>query len=434
MKVRLLLIIAIVSATTVLLTAFSGGYPSGAPAGYTGSPGDGHNCTSCHNGSSSATTGMISTNIPSSGYFPDSTYQITVSVTGSGAKGFEVSPQNAAGTQLGTLVAGSNNHLTGGTKYITQNAKINSTPATWIFSWTAPTSGTGDVTFYAAYCISKPVTKVESITVIENTAVPLSVTATANPSSVCLGGSSQLNCIPWGGSGTYTYSWSSSPSGFTSAIQNPVAQPTMTTVYTVVVNDGVNNASGQTSIIVQPAPTVYVGGDTTVCTKASLFWLGGYCTAFSSVLWTSSGDGIFNNPAQSGTYYNPGPGDKAAGSVNLTLTASPLIPCLNPVNAVKHVLFDPCTGIGKGTNMNTHLIVRPNPAHGSAKLLIPGLSDRKISYSVYSIDGKIMISGQTDLLSGEFIGKLDISALPSGIYYLRVVAGNDVFSSKMIVE
>ena len=83
-------------------------YPGGAPAGYTGSPGDAQNCTKsgCHNGTAATVSGWITSNIPPAGYTPATTYNITVTVTGSGNHGFEVSPQNVAGTLLGTLIAG----------------------------------------------------------------------------------------------------------------------------------------------------------------------------------------------------------------------------------------------------------------------------------------------------------------------------------------
>lgn len=250
MKLKLFILLAALSAATIVLMAFSSMYPNGAPAGYTGSPGDAKNCVYCHNGSASTTSGMISTNIPSTGYLHDSTYTITVAVTGSGWKGFEVSPQNVVGTQLGTLIAGTNSHLTGGTKYITQSARISSTPATWVFQWKAPAAGTGDVTFYAAYCISKPVTKLENITVTENVTTPLSVEVTANPDTLNLGDSTQLNAIASGGSGTYTYSWSSVPAGFTSTLQHPWVKPLVNTFYAVEVSDGTNVVSGSVTVTV----------------------------------------------------------------------------------------------------------------------------------------------------------------------------------------
>ena len=142
----------ILSAAAILLfSSYALIYPGGSPAGYSGSPGDGKNCTTCHGGTATTTAGLITSNIPVSGYAPGQTYLITATnnLTGSGAYGFEVSPQNAAGTQLGTLVAGTGSKLVSGSKYVTQSI-ANSTTKSWTFSWIAPTAGTGQVTFYGA--------------------------------------------------------------------------------------------------------------------------------------------------------------------------------------------------------------------------------------------------------------------------------------------
>ena len=243
----------------VLFGAFGGDensdYPSGAPAGYTGSPGDGKNCTQCHNGSASNVADWITSDIPPEGYTPGTNYSITVTVTGSGWKGFEVSPQNVPGDLLGTLTAGANNHLTGSGKYVTQNARSNANPATWSFTWTAPAAGTGPVTFYGAFCVSEPVTKLCTLDVNEYTPpVPLSVIASATPSVIYLGETSQLNAEASGGSGSYTYSWTSVPAGFTSDIPDPVVQPAQTTKYFIEVNDGNGSVSDSVEVTVNSWP------------------------------------------------------------------------------------------------------------------------------------------------------------------------------------
>ena len=121
----------ILAAVAILATAYSGDntdYPGGAPAGYTGSPFDGKNCTTCHGGNASNVTGWITSDVPASGYVPGNNYSITVTVTGNGKKGFEVSPQDAAGNLVGTLIAGTGSELTGSGKYITQSSAISIKP------------------------------------------------------------------------------------------------------------------------------------------------------------------------------------------------------------------------------------------------------------------------------------------------------------------
>lgn len=146
------------SSAIILFGSFALMYPSGAPEAVTGSPGDGANCVKCHGGTATTTAGLITSDIPAGGYVAGQTYLITATnnLTGSGKYGFEVSPQNAAGIQLGTLVAGTGSKLvSGGTKYITQS-NASSTTSTWTFSWIAPQAGTGQVTFYGAMARNYP--------------------------------------------------------------------------------------------------------------------------------------------------------------------------------------------------------------------------------------------------------------------------------------
>jgi hypothetical protein len=155
----------------ILLSSFSGNdlmYPGGAPAGYTGSPADGLNCTHCNNGSASTVQNWITSDVGPEGYLPGQTYAITCTVTGSGKKGFEVSPQNGAGDLLGTLIAGSGSKLVGSNKYITHTSSSNSNPKIWTFQWVAPVAGTGSVTFYGAFALSTSSTKLSTLVIPEN--------------------------------------------------------------------------------------------------------------------------------------------------------------------------------------------------------------------------------------------------------------------------
>ncbi|HRY32586.1 MAG TPA: T9SS type A sorting domain-containing protein [Bacteroidales bacterium] len=171
MKKRYTLIIwtsALVMAGAIVVSAFS---PTGAPAGYTGSPGDGQNCTSCHGGTATNVNNWISSNIPPSGYVPGQTYQITATNNHSGSAkfGFQVSPQSLSGTLMGTLTAGTNNKLVGNNKYVT-HMLANNTDNVWTFDWTAPVAGSGTVTFYGAFARGNPgPVALSTLAVTENT-------------------------------------------------------------------------------------------------------------------------------------------------------------------------------------------------------------------------------------------------------------------------
>lgn len=166
-----------------LTQSFSGGEhgtrtPTGAPAGHTGSPGDGQNCTVCHGGTATQVSGILTSDVPASGYLAGQTYNFTVTLAGTGRKGFQASPQNQTGTLLGTLTAGAGNQLVGfNNKYVTHSIAQNTQTATWNFQWTAPVvPGTGNVTMYIAGVISQPNVRLSSLLLSENYSVGISET------------------------------------------------------------------------------------------------------------------------------------------------------------------------------------------------------------------------------------------------------------------
>lgn len=161
-KTKIVTAAVMLAVSSVFIVEFSssaGANASGAPSGNTGSPGDGATCTSCHTGSSAATqAGLITSTVPLTGYVPGQTYTITGTITASGKTkfGFQVSPQNAAGIQKGTMTVtnSANTQLVGSGKYMTHKfagTAFSSGTATWSFDWTAPAAGTGDVTFYGSF-------------------------------------------------------------------------------------------------------------------------------------------------------------------------------------------------------------------------------------------------------------------------------------------
>ncbi len=158
---KLIFTISILGAMTLALMLDSTSTysnPSGAPERCSGSPGDGETCanSNCHNGTASARDGMITSDIPTSGYIPGTLYTITVSITQSGVTrwGFALSPQTQAGNVIGTLAVSNTTQtqLKSSGNYITHKTAGNSGSGTksWSMHWTAPTAGTGDVPFYAS--------------------------------------------------------------------------------------------------------------------------------------------------------------------------------------------------------------------------------------------------------------------------------------------
>lgn len=172
--------------TTLVLGLFFIGFnqltsnPTGAPAGYSGSPADGQTCANCHGGTASNTDNVLTSDVPAAGYVPGTNYTITVTINGaSSRKGFQVSPQSNSGMLIGTLTAGSGNAIVG-SKYITHTSAKTTNPGTWTFTWTAPSAGTGAVNFYGAFVSNKNNITKQVLTVNEQTSTGVSTPLDAN--------------------------------------------------------------------------------------------------------------------------------------------------------------------------------------------------------------------------------------------------------------
>jgi gliding motility-associated-like protein len=119
---------------------------------------------------------------------------------------------------------------------------------------------TATTTFILRVADSIDCISVDSVTIFVEGA-PLTVNPAALPDTLCLGETVQLLANAAGGSGTYTYNWTSVPPGFTSILANPTATPSVTTTYFVEVNDGVAVETGEVTVTVNPLPEVYAGAD-----------------------------------------------------------------------------------------------------------------------------------------------------------------------------
>jgi len=150
------------------------------------------------------------------------------------------------------------------------------TPTSWLWSFTPSTityvSGTDQnsqhpqVQFNAngLYTVELTATNgggsdTETKTGYINAGDVFEVIATATPDEICFGESSQLHAIVSGGSGSYTFLWSSSPPGFFSNLQHPTVEPEETTTYTVEVNDGSQSDFDDVTVIVNLLPVITLG-------------------------------------------------------------------------------------------------------------------------------------------------------------------------------
>ena len=417
----------------LFLSSYTILYPNGAPAAKTGSPGDGSNCTECHGGSPTTTAGLITSTIPVTGYVAGQTYQITATnpLTGSGKMGFEVSPQNVAGTQLGTLVAGTGSHLvTGGTKYVT-HTNANTTTNTWTFGWIAPAAGTGAVTFYGAFARNKPgPVTLSSLTIQEAVAAPGGAGPIAGPTSVCKNNTETYSVGAI--SGATSYVWTVSPGatiqsgqGTTSVQVSFGASAVSGNISVYGTNTGGNGAASNLSVSVGSVPAIPATPDGPSMVNLQNTTTSNYTTSTgaNSYIWQL-------NPATAGTI--AGNSENALVTWNLSFIGNAEISVHGvnscgdgPWSVVKTTQVINTTGIDENdasirvnsglTNGNFSLVM--NTEAQQAKVVLLDLAGRQMLKTTISGQGIHTIEHQ----------------LKPGIYIILVEAGSTVLKQKILI-
>lgn len=181
----------------------------------------------------------------------------------------------------------------------------------------SPTSQTTyTVTGYVGVCPSNPV----SVTVYVDPTPTPSITGT---STVCENSTGEIYSTT-NNTGN-TYSWSISGGTIVSG-QNTNSITVNwgsagTGSLSVTESNGSCQATDNFTVTIESAPTVNAGQDNQVC-EGNNITLTGSASNYSSLQWTTSGNGTFTDPNAISTDYTPGNVDVSNGSVTITLTAN----------------------------------------------------------------------------------------------------------------
>ena len=315
------------------------------------------------------------------------------------------------------------------------------------------------------------------------------VSATADPGEICYGGSTQLMALPTGGSGTYTYSWTSIPEGFTSTEASPIVVPTENTQYFVSVYDGIVTIDASVSVTVFPLPVVDLGDDQVLCgetqynldagnTGDAYLWSTDETT--QTIVATGSGETMFwaevtntDGCSSRDTVYlnfaaipeiNLGADTAVCGGVTITLdagnpgstflwsnglTSQAIVAdtlgigygiqeitvevtsefgCVN--NNGISIEFVDCTGIDELHSLAIRIY--PNPASGIINVELIGEANSPVDIKIMNVTGKIVLNYDNIFVSGTHIQKVDISNFADGIYTI-VVVNEGISSTRKVV-
>jgi hypothetical protein len=245
---------------------------------------------------------------------------------------------------------------------------------------------------------------------------PLSVAASATPSTICAGDSTSLLALPSGGSGIYTYHWLPSAGLSNDTIANPNASPAITTTYTITLSDGASTSSASVTVNVNPLPVVNLGADTTICKNKTITLNAG--TGATSYLW-STGETTQTISVDST--------DAISNIATIWVSVMNSSSC-SAIDTIV-VTFDPCTGLTDLSN-NTSVTIYPNPTTGIATIVVKGL----ISVSdleIYTLQGQMIYS---EKVNGNSSALIDMTSQPKGLYIVKLINSKTSIFSKLLIQ
>lgn len=149
---------------------------------------------------------------------------------------------------------------------------------------------------------------------------PDTSTCTGTPFTVSLASALNYSSIIWltGGQGILTNNTTLTPTYF------PALGETGPVILTLAVNGNppCGNDTSRMSLTITPESGVSAGPDSITCNGHPVTISGASATLYTSLLWTTTGTGSFNDSSLLQPIYTPGAGDIDTGYVHLILTAN----------------------------------------------------------------------------------------------------------------
>ena len=109
---------------------------------------------------------------------------------------------------------------------------------------------------------------------------------------------------------------------------------------------------------------------------------------------------------------------------------------LNPNGIVDNAVYSPVSIATYVENVSstTSLNVFPNPAVSITTILITLDTEKEVSISVKSIEGKLIAKGEYGTMIGSHSLTFDVSDFDNGVYIIEAIVGNEVIVKKFIKE
>ena len=262
---------------------------------------------------------------------------------------------------------------------------------------------------------------------------PLSLLVLANPDPVCYGSSTQLLALPSGGTGNYTFAWTSDPPGFSSPMQNPVVIPAATITYIVTVNDGFAMLTDSVLVTVLPLPGIPAqpSGPDTIDLEYVI-------TSTYSVPAVPSVNSYTWDllPIDAGSISGTGQSANVTWSQAFIGTAHIKVKTTNSCgesdwSAEKITLVERTSAVADHSG-TVYMSVFPNPSHGVFYLRLESESREPFELTILDIMGKTLLTIQDIRISGSLEKEINFTPGSKGIYLL-VLKNRENFTLRRIL-
>lgn len=244
------------------------------------------------------------------------------------------------------------------------------------------------------------------------------VSPIAAPQNICSGSQTQLFANAGGGTGSYTYSWSSDIGSFTSDEENPYVNPEQTTTYTVEVNDGESTLTGSVIVNIfediEQASKPY--GDDFVGNYEVNAYITNELPNATTYEWQLS-------PSDAGVIASSTTEATVNWNNNFVGTATISVRGLNDCTEgdwSNELVVEVSEVASVKENNNISLEVYPNPSTG--KFILSYYSDLEdfINIQVFDMSGKVVYSELNKYAVANNSMFIDLTGMPSGIYVINV--------------
>ena len=148
---------------------------------------------------------------------------------------------------------------------------------------------------------------------------------------------------------------------------------------------------------------------------------------YDDLVWSTDGDGTFDDPTQEHPSYTFGPNDIANRLVTLTLTAN-----RKGSSQSDGITLTSTTAVDE-TNVTT-IQVYPNPSNGMIRVKADNIQSRQVVIRLIDGLGRIVFSREKQIDTNTLEEQISTSHLSGGLYELQILQGDRFDNARVIVR